>query len=64
MKLASWFQVGTLRTLGPDALDNPLAWVGLFSFLFCWQFPHFNGTSNTFFILLEPEVWARGSRVT
>ncbi|KAL1699003.1 UbiA prenyltransferase family-domain-containing protein [Schizophyllum commune] len=45
VKLASWLQVGTLRTLGPDALDNPLAWVGLFSFLFCWQFPHFNAFS-------------------
>ena len=64
VKLASWLQIGTLRTLGPDALDNPLAWVGLFSFLFCWQFPHFNGASNTSFTLLEPKVWARSSCVT
>ncbi|TRM67786.1 UbiA prenyltransferase family-domain-containing protein [Schizophyllum amplum] len=45
--VASWLQVGTLSTLGPEALDNPLAWVGLFAFLFCWQFPHFNAFSYT-----------------
>lgn len=33
-------------SIGPATIDNPLAPIALFAFLFSWQFPHFNALSH------------------